>query len=58
MRNMEPDALRGWMDKHGQTSATLAIELGVNRATVYRWLNGTTPIPRSVELALEALRNK
>ncbi len=58
MRRMEPEKLRQWMDQHGETPAGLAVALEVNRATVYRWLNGATPIPKSVELALEVLGRK
>lgn len=33
----------------------LAVMAGVSQRTVYRWLAGTTPIPRSVIAMLELL---
>ena len=42
---MKPDELRRLMEAAGVTKKTaLARLLGVHRATVYRWLGGTTPI--------------
>jgi predicted transcriptional regulator len=36
----------------------LAEEAGVSPRSVYRWLAGTTPIPRSVMVMLELMRRK
>lgn len=33
----------------------LAADLGVDRKTVQRWLNGTTPLPEDLPQRLEAL---
>ena len=36
----------------------LAVMAGVSQRTVYRWLAGTTPIPRSVIAMLELLKER
>lgn len=36
----------------------LAVMAGVSARTVYRWLAGTTPIPRSVIAMLELLKER
>ena len=36
----------------------LAVMAGVSVRTVYRWLGGTTPVPRSVVAMLELLKAK
>lgn len=36
----------------------LAVMCGVSVRTVYRWLAGTTPVPRSVVAMLELLQAK
>lgn len=36
----------------------LAVMCGVSVRTVYRWLGGTTPVPRSVVAMLELLKAK
>lgn len=36
----------------------LAVMAGVSVRTVYRWLAGTTPIPRSVVAMLELMKAK
>ena len=36
----------------------LAVMAGVSVRTVYRWLSGTTPVPRSVVAMLELLKAK
>jgi predicted transcriptional regulator len=55
---MEPQALRQWINDHRYTVGRLSRALEVDRSTVHRYLNGTTPIPKTLELALEALANR
>jgi hypothetical protein len=52
---MDPAALRAWLSENGYTREAFALEIGVHPTTVYRWLRGSIPIPRSVELALTGL---
>jgi transcriptional regulator with XRE-family HTH domain len=52
---MDPDTLRRWLADHGFTRERLAGALEVHETTVYRWLNGSVAIPRTVELALLGL---
>jgi len=54
--DMEPTELRAWMERNGKTVSGLALELGISRTQLHRYLRGATPIPRPVELALEALK--
>ena len=51
------DDLKAWMDERGHTAITLAEALdgGIRRETVHRWLNGTREIPALLPLALEGL---
>lgn len=59
---MTADDLRAWMEQHGfvddeggASAPKLALALGVDRSTVWKWLNNLRPIDRRTELALEAL---
>lgn len=55
---VEPTELRKWIEEHDYNVSRLARDLDVDRTTVHRYLRGETPIPRSIELALEALAKK
>lgn len=55
LHRVEPAELRRWIEQRKYTRDALAAELGVNRVTLYRWLNGSLVIPRTVELALKGL---
>ena len=55
---MTSRALKLWMTRHGYSASELAGELSVGRRTVFRWRGGETPIPKTVELALEALATR
>ncbi len=46
------------MTDHGWTIGRLAAELDVSTSTVERWRAGESRIPRSVEIALEALEQR
>jgi transcriptional regulator with XRE-family HTH domain len=58
MGQMEAQQLRQWIEANGYSVSRLAVELGVSRSTVNRWLAGSTPIPRPIDLALEALAKR
>ena len=55
VRQMEPFELRDWIERSDYTVTSLAAQLGVEQSTVYRWRNGTVPIPESIDLALRQL---
>jgi DNA-binding XRE family transcriptional regulator len=40
----------------GVTQQHLALSLDVHRVTIARWETGAEPIPRAIELAIEALQ--
>jgi plasmid maintenance system antidote protein VapI len=44
---MSPEAFRSLLKKVDVNHTQAAKRLGVGRATVLRWLNGTTPISRA-----------
>ncbi len=50
---MTPQELAGWLKKQDIRQGDLAVYLHVNASTVSRWLDGHSPIPHSVELALK-----
>jgi hypothetical protein len=52
---MTPAALRAAPAALGLTGRGLARLLDVNEKTFRRWVAGTVPIPRSVELAVQAM---
>ena len=53
---MKPDELQRLLDKNDLNQSTGAERLGVNRRTVIRWLQGTTPIrPASAALIRNTL---
>lgn len=47
--------LEAWMASLGLNKVNAAKELGIGRARLDRFLAGTSPIPRHIELACEAL---
>ena len=50
-----PQGIRAWRERHGLSQTALGNLLEVTMMTVYRWESGATPVPRTVELALERL---
>lgn len=53
--DLSPRRLLALLEKLDLPNGDLAAEAGVSQRTVYRWLAGTTPIPRSVMVMLELL---
>jgi hypothetical protein len=47
--------IRAWMTAHRYTVRGLATALGINYRTVQRYRDGHLPVPRAIELALQAL---
>jgi transposase len=54
-RELTPRRLADLLDEQDILNSELATMAGVSTRTVYRWLAGTTPIPRSVVAMLELL---
>ena len=52
---MTPRELRATLDCHDLSAAEAGHLLGVHRATVYRWLDGSTSVPIVVELLLRLM---
>lgn len=52
---MTPTQLEAWMKSLGLNKIKAAKEIGISRRTLDTYLDGTYPIPRTVELACEAL---
>ena len=52
---MKPEELKQRREALGMTQDDLARELGVKMMTVSRWERGVYPIPRHIELAIEAI---
>lgn len=52
---MTSDDFRAWLDSQEISPENAAEVLDKNRATVFRWLAGSTPIPKSIALACSAL---
>lgn len=55
---MTADELREWMARKRWTTAALARELDRSASTISRWRSGEQPIPKTVELAIEALERR
>jgi hypothetical protein len=47
--------LKQWLKDHNHNPASFAALLGVTERTVYRWLAGTTPIPKWLDHAVRGL---
>lgn len=54
--NLSPRHLNDLLEEMDLLNNELAVLAGVSARTVYRWLAGTTPVPRSVVAMLELLR--
>jgi len=52
---MDADSLREWMDQHRYSVRRLAAALERDRKTIERYRSGELPVPRVIELALQAL---
>jgi transcriptional regulator with XRE-family HTH domain len=52
---MKPEELKLRRESIGLTQSQLARELDVDVITVSRWERGVHPVPRYIELALEAI---
>lgn len=52
---MSREDLKQWLKDHNHNPASFAAVLGLTERTVYRWLAGTTPIPKWLGLAIEGL---
>jgi Protein of unknown function (DUF3489) len=52
---MTPHELRATLDRLDLSAAEAGHLLGVHRATVYRWLDGSTSVPIVVELLLRLM---
>jgi hypothetical protein len=55
---ISPRALVSQLERLDMLNDELAVEAGVSQRTVYRWLAGTTPIPRSVMALLQLLERR
>jgi DNA-binding transcriptional regulator YiaG len=51
---MTAEELRNYVDKLGVPRGQLSTYLGVDYRTMSRWLSGDTPVPRMLELLIEA----
>ena len=54
--DLTPLHLARLLDEMDILNSELAVLAGVSSRTVYRWLAGTTPVPRSVVAMLELLK--
>jgi DNA-binding transcriptional regulator YiaG len=52
---MSRDELKEWLAAHKHSAVSFAALLGVTERTVYRWLAGTTPIPKWLGHAVRGL---
>ncbi|HVF48929.1 MAG TPA: helix-turn-helix domain-containing protein [Pyrinomonadaceae bacterium] len=55
---MTPDDLKKRREALGMTQSRLARELDVDVITVSRWERGVHPIPKYIELAVEAIETR
>ena len=55
---ISPKALTRELERLDMLNEELAAEAGVSQRTVYRWLAGATPIPRSVMVMLQLLEGR
>lgn len=54
--DLSPRRLNTLLEEMDLLNSELAVLAGVSGRTVYRWLAGTTPVPRSVVAMLELLK--
>ena len=52
---MTPDSFKETIHKLDFTTADVAILMGVTRRTAQLWLAGTSPVPQSVAILLDAI---
>lgn len=52
---MTPKQLAAWMESLGFNKVKASAEIGISRQSLYDYLSGKKPIPRTVALACEAL---
>ena len=52
---MTPTTLKELMDVLGFTTGDVAVLMGVTRRTPQLWLAGSSPIPQSVSILLQAI---
>jgi len=43
--SISPEEIKIWLSRQGRTATWLAGEMGVDKATVSRWLGGRRPVP-------------
>jgi transcriptional regulator with XRE-family HTH domain len=55
---MTPAELVDWRTARGLTLDELAAQLDVSRMTIWKWEHGRHPIPRLLDLALQALEQQ
>lgn len=56
--DLSPQYLTRLLEDMDILNSELAVLAGVSARTVYRWLAGETPVPRSVVAMLELLKAK
>ncbi len=54
---MTGSELKAWMSKNRWGIHRLADEMGIHPSTVQRYRDGTLPVPRLVEIAVEYLEH-
>lgn len=54
--DLSPQRLTALLEEMDILNSELAVLAGVSGRTVYRWLAGETPVPRSVVAMLELLK--
>lgn len=55
---MTPKSLKDWRERMNLSQVQLAKALGVHVITVARWETDARPIPKMLDLALEALEGR
>ena len=54
---MTPNDLKILMQTLGFTSGDVAVLMGVTQRAVQMWLSGSSPVPQSVAILLQAVEN-
>lgn len=52
---LKPARLHRLLNRLGLTNAEVGAALGVHERTVYKWLSGERPVPKTTYMALELL---